>query len=99
MYRQIIKAKDIQKLFGKKTRASFSILSKLRVELKKEKHHQISISDFCTYYNIDRHETAEIIHRYDCEEQEAQQLLNAQNSKEPEKTKVKNEKSCYEFSK
>lgn len=97
MYRQIIKAKDIQKLFGKKTRASFSILSKLRVELKKEKHHQISISDFCTYYNIDRHETAEIIHRYDCEEQE--ELLKAQNSKEPEKTKVKSDNACYEFSK
>ena len=99
MYRQIIKAKDIQKLFGKKTRASFSILSKLRADLKKEKHHQVSISDFCAYYNINKEETAAIIHTYDLEELKMQKIIKAQKQREQEKNNLKNTKSGYQFSK
>ena len=97
MYRQIITAKDVQKIFGKKTRSSFSILSKVRTELKKEKHHQILISDFCTYFNINCEEIVAIIHKYDREELEKLQRLKAEKQKKIDEDAEDDEHKPYEF--
>ncbi len=52
MKRIIIYPKDIMRITGKSERYSREILKKIKVDLKKEKHHLITIQEFCSYMKI-----------------------------------------------
>lgn len=53
VYRQVIKARDIQNFFGKQERQSFKMMSEMRKYFHKEKHQPITIKEFCTYYKVE----------------------------------------------
>lgn len=51
--RIFITVKDVQILTGKKQKACYAILQKIRVHFKKEKHHAITFQEFYQYFGID----------------------------------------------
>jgi ribosomal protein S3 len=55
--RIVIYTKDVQRITGKSDRHCRRILKRLRQELGKQKHHPITITEFCRYMKVD---TAEI---------------------------------------
>lgn len=50
--RQVIKPMDIQNFFGKRERQSFKMMSEMKRYFRKEKHHPITVTNFCEYYAI-----------------------------------------------
>jgi hypothetical protein len=51
--RQVVEARDVQVYFGKSIHFSYKILKKVRQELKKERHHPITIREFAEFYRCD----------------------------------------------
>ena len=52
MKRIVIYPKDIMRITGKSERYSREILKKIKTDLNKEKHHIITIQEFCSYMKI-----------------------------------------------
>lgn len=52
IFRQVIKARDIQHFFGKQERQSFKMMAEMRTYFQKEKHQPITVTEFCTYYKV-----------------------------------------------
>lgn len=48
-----ITAKDVEKLTGKKQKACYSILQRIKKYLNKEKHQNITFADFYNYYGVE----------------------------------------------
>ena len=44
--------KDIMRITGKSERYSREILKKIKIDLNKEKHHIVTINEFCHYMKI-----------------------------------------------
>lgn len=63
--RQIVKAKDIQKYFGKKESMSFKIIKTIKKELHKKNHQPVTIDDFCNYYGVTKDSISQIIEEND----------------------------------
>jgi hypothetical protein len=53
--------KDIMRITGKSERYSREILKKIKTDLNKEKHHLITIKEFCNYMKISIEEVEAII--------------------------------------
>lgn len=51
--RIFITVKDVQILTGKKQKACYAILQKIRVYFNKEKHHAITFKEFYKYFGIE----------------------------------------------
>lgn len=47
-----INPRDIQTITGKSDRVSRNIYNDIKVFYKKEKHHEVTIDEMCTYLNI-----------------------------------------------
>ncbi len=50
--RIFITVKDIQIYTGKKQKACYAILQKIKVYYKKEKHHAVTFQEFYQYFGI-----------------------------------------------
>ncbi len=66
--RQVIKARDIQNFFGKRERQSFKMMAEMKRYFRKEKHHPITVTNFCEYYAINASEIHEAMHATDLHE-------------------------------
>ena len=52
MKKVIITAGDIQSIIGIGDRQARNIITKMREHYKKEKHHLITVQEFCHYYGL-----------------------------------------------
>ena len=79
--RQVIKPRDIQNFFGKRERQSFKMMSEMKRHFRKEKHHPITVTNFCEYYAINPSELYEAMLATDL-----YKTKNAQNRKNKTET-------------
>lgn len=97
--RQVIKPMDIQNFFGKRERQSSKMMAEMKRHFRKEKHHPITVTNFCEYYAINASELYEAMQATDL-----YKTKNAENRKnKPETTlpisDLKNTKQTpYQFS-
>jgi hypothetical protein len=59
--RIVILSKDVENLTGRSKRAAQSLLQHIRKELGKEKHHYITITEFCRHTGIVEEQVREVI--------------------------------------
>jgi hypothetical protein len=52
MKRVIIYPKDIMTITGKSERYSRDVLKKIKITLKKEAHHLVSVQEFCDHFGL-----------------------------------------------
>lgn len=48
----VIYAKDVQRIIGKTDRTARKLMKAIRKKLGKEKHHMISVGEFCDYTGL-----------------------------------------------
>ena len=68
--RQVIKPKDIQEYFGKKSRMSFKMMKEMRTRFNKNSKQPITIDEFCCFYNVDREAVEKIVQMNDLKNNE-----------------------------
>jgi hypothetical protein len=65
VFRQVVKARDIQYFFGKQERQSFKMMAEMRMHFNKEKHQPITVTEFCAYYKINPIELSDSMNETD----------------------------------
>ncbi len=58
-----MEAADVVIVTGKSYRQALRMLNIIKLKLKKEKHHLISVSEFCVYYNLPVDEVLKSLNR------------------------------------
>ena len=56
-----IYAKDVQVITGKSERSARKLLSRIRQHYAKDKHHFITVSDFCEYTGVGEEEVRKVM--------------------------------------